>query len=157
VACRRVRALLTLEPVNPRRLKDQLVFVKDLAAHNDLTADHRIQPERAHGYDAVVAGRIRDGILRAFGARTRRIILFGSRVRGDALPDSDYDVLVVFDHLAPRDWRQTVLDLYDACREIGVAIEPHPMSALEFEETKEVIGGLAYPAAKEGVLLYENA
>ena len=31
------------------------------------------------------------------------------------------------------------------------------MSEREFEETKQVIGGLAYPAWKEGVVLYENA
>jgi hypothetical protein len=50
-----------------------------------------------------------------------------------------------------------VLELYDALHGIGVAVEPHPMSELEFEETKGVIGGLAYPAATEGVILYENA
>jgi predicted nucleotidyltransferase len=100
---------------------------------------------------------IRERIVQAFGARVRRIILFGSHARDDALPDSDYDVLVVFTELAPEEWRRTVLDLYDACRGSGVTVEPHAMSELEFEETKGVIGGLAYPAAKEGVILYKNA
>jgi hypothetical protein len=30
------------------------------------------------------------------------------------------------------------------------------MGELEFEETKHVIGGLAYPAHKYGLVLYEN-
>jgi len=30
------------------------------------------------------------------------------------------------------------------------------MGEEEFEETREVIGGLAYPAQKYGVVLYEN-
>lgn len=31
------------------------------------------------------------------------------------------------------------------------------MSEEEFEETKNVIGGLAYPALKYGLVLHENA
>jgi hypothetical protein len=156
---RKAMALRKLEGVNPKRLKYELVFVKDLPDYDDLAAVRRFvrEPERAYGYDAVVADRVREGILQVFGTRVRRIILFGSRVRGDALPDSDYDVLVVFEELAPKEWHRITLDLYRACRESGAAVEPHPMSELEFEETKSVIGGLAFPAAKEGVMLYENA
>jgi predicted nucleotidyltransferase len=133
--------------------------VKNVPAYDDLAAVRRFvrEPERAYGYDEAVADRLRERIVQAFGARVRRVILFGSRVRGDALPDSDYDVLVVLTELVPEEWRRTVLELYKACRGSGVTVEPHPMSELEFEETKGVIGGLAYPAAKEGVILYENA
>ena len=49
------------------------------------------------------------------------------------------------------------LPLYRALETAGVAAEPWVMSEEEFEETKSVIGGLAYPAWKEGVVLYENA
>jgi hypothetical protein len=47
--------------------------------------------------------------------------------------------------------------LYRTLEAVPVAAEPWVMSEEEFEETKGVIGGLAYPASKEGVLLYENA
>jgi hypothetical protein len=156
---RKAMALRKLERINPKRLKYEMVFVKGLPAYDDLAAVRRFvrEPERAYGFDAAVADRLRERIVQAFGARVRRIILFGSRVRGEALPDSDYDVLVLFDKLVPEEWRQTMLDLYGACRGSGATVEPHPMSELEFEETKSVIGGLAYPAAKEGVLLYEIA
>jgi len=156
---RKAMALRKLERVNPKRLKYELVFVKNLPAYDDLAGIRRFvrEPERAYGYDPAAAGRLREHILGAFGRRVRRIILFGSRARGDALPDSDYDVLVIFDDLGPAEWHRTMLALYDACRGSGAPVEPHPMSELEFEETKGVIGGLAYPAAKEGVVLYENA
>jgi uncharacterized protein len=34
----------------------------------------------------------------AFGARLKKVILFGSRARGDADEDSDYDVLVLLEN-----------------------------------------------------------
>jgi uncharacterized protein len=135
-----------------------MAFMKDRPAYEEPAAPQHVErvPEGADGYDRAVVDRLRERIIHTFGARVRRAILFGSRARGDALPESDYDVLVVFNELVPEEWRRTVLDLYDAFRGIGVAVEPHPMSELEFEETKGVIGGLAYPAATEGVILYEN-
>jgi len=36
-------------------------------------------------------------------------------------------------------------------------VEPWVMSEEEFEAGKTVIGGLAYPAWKEGVVLHEDA
>jgi predicted nucleotidyltransferase len=37
-----------------------------------------------------------------YGARVERVVLFGSRVRGDAHEDSDYDVAVFLRDLADR-------------------------------------------------------
>ena len=38
--------------------------------------------------------RFRDELHEIYGSRLARIVLFGSRARGDARPDSDYDVAV---------------------------------------------------------------
>jgi predicted nucleotidyltransferase len=38
--------------------------------------------------------RFRDALHAIYGSRLSRIVLFGSRARGDAHPDSDYDVAV---------------------------------------------------------------
>jgi predicted nucleotidyltransferase len=38
---------------------------------------------------------LRRGLQSLYGDRLARLILFGSRARGDAEPESDYDVLVV--------------------------------------------------------------
>jgi predicted nucleotidyltransferase len=107
--------------------------------------------------DVSVAERLKDLVLRTHGEGVRRIILFGSRARGDARPDSDFDLLVVVRNLAPEDAAAYRLSLYRAFRGTGVAVEPWVMPEEEFEETRGVIGGLAYPASKEGVLLYAKS
>ena len=40
-----------------------------------------------------------------YGARLERVVLFGSRARGEARPDSDYDVAVFLRSLPDR-WRE---------------------------------------------------
>ena len=59
-------------------------------------------------------------LLRAhFGGRLERVVLFGSYARAEATPDSDVDVLVVIDALAPGE-RGAAVDLaYDASRDGG--------------------------------------
>lgn len=38
--------------------------------------------------------RFRAAVTKLYGARAERVVLFGSRARDDARPDSDYDVAV---------------------------------------------------------------
>jgi len=42
---------------------------------------------------------IKAAVTQALGARLRQVLLFGSRARGDAAADSDYDLLVVVDRV----------------------------------------------------------
>jgi predicted nucleotidyltransferase len=44
--------------------------------------------------DDPVLVRLRDALNEVYGDRLERVVLFGSRARGDARPDSDYDVAV---------------------------------------------------------------
>ena len=44
---------------------------------------------------ATLLAQLRAGLERLYGERLVKVILFGSRARGDADPDSDIDVLVV--------------------------------------------------------------
>lgn len=41
-----------------------------------------------------ILARFRAALARIYGERLERAVLFGSRARGDARPDSDYDVAV---------------------------------------------------------------
>ena len=85
----------------------------------------------------------------------RRIILYGSRVRGTASPESDFDLLVI--ETEPVSKRDEMQRLRRAVHDLPYPVDVWVMGEQEFEETKNVIGGLAYPAYKYGVILYENA
>jgi uncharacterized protein len=45
------------------------------------------------GTDPVLR-RFRSAVAEIYGERVERVVLFGSRARGDAKPDSDYDIAV---------------------------------------------------------------
>jgi predicted nucleotidyltransferase len=46
--------------------------------------------------------RFRAAVTEIYGDRLERIVLFGSRARGDAQPDSDYDVAVFLRDMPDR-------------------------------------------------------
>jgi predicted nucleotidyltransferase len=153
---RKAVALRRLEGLDPDRLRYEMVFVRDVLGADQLSGAYRFirEPESAYETDRQVAERLKELVLQSEGDRVRRIILFGSRARGDARPDSDYDLLVVMGDLTREEHKERLLALYRAFEGVGVVAEPWIMSETYFEETKEVIGGLAYPANKEGMMLY---
>jgi hypothetical protein len=155
---RKAIALKKLERLNPDQLKYELIFASGGVTYDQLTEVRRFvqEPEGVYEHDLAIAQQLKDLVLQADGSRVRRIILFGSRARGDARPDSDFDLLVVLRDISPDEKRSYRLSLYRAFQDAGVTVEPWVMEEEEFEETKRVIGGLAYPAWKEGVLLYAN-
>ena len=46
--------------------------------------------------------KFRNALQEVYGLRIERVVLFGSRARGDAEPDSDYDVAVFLHDLTDR-------------------------------------------------------
>jgi predicted nucleotidyltransferase len=44
--------------------------------------------------DRAILERFRRALDEVYGSRLERVVLFGSRARGDARPDSDYDIAV---------------------------------------------------------------
>lgn len=46
--------------------------------------------------------RFRAAVADLYGERVERVVLFGSRARGDARPDSDYDVAVFLRGMGDR-------------------------------------------------------
>ena len=49
-----------------------------------------------------VLARFRTAVIEMYGDRLERVVLFGSRARGDAQPDSDYDVAVFLRDMPDR-------------------------------------------------------
>ncbi len=105
--------------------------------------------------DYKAAGALKDKLLDQSGGRIRRIILYGSRARGAAAPHSDFDLLVIEADPVSR-WEET-RRLRRALDDLSYSVDIWVMGEEEFEETKDVIGGFAYPAHRYGVVLYENA
>lgn len=82
-----------------------------------------------------------------------RVILFGSAATGTMTPDSDLDLLVIEDNVAYE--REESIRLRSSLGDIGYPVDVFAMTRIRFEETKDVIGGLAYPANKYGRVIYE--
>ena len=85
----------------------------------------------------------------------RRIIVFGSAATGSMTRDSDIDVLVIVSGV--ENIRDLRVSIRDALRGLGYPIDVFVMDEERFEESKDVIGGLAYPANKYGRVIHEAA
>jgi predicted nucleotidyltransferase len=88
-------------------------------------------------------------------AEPRRIILFGSAATGQMTQDSDIDLLVL--ESAPGDARKESVRIRQAVRGLGYPFDIIVMAVERFEESKDVVGGIAYPANKYGKVIYEEA
>jgi predicted nucleotidyltransferase len=85
----------------------------------------------------------------------RQIWLFGSRARGDATPDSDWDLFVVVDDTVGDDELDPGIGRR-LRRECGVRADVIPWRAGEFAEFRGTPNTLAYSVATDGVLLHER-
>jgi len=98
----------------------------------------------------------REIVQRILGVTTPdRIILFGSAASGEMTRDSDIDLLVV----APRPGNtvEERVRLCDALRGLGFPFDVFLIATDRYEESKDIFGGIAYPAHKYGRVIYEAA
>lgn len=102
-----------------------------------------------------IGEQLRNEIVRRIcnTAAVARIVLFGSAATGQMSRDSDVDLLVLEDE--PDDIRQEMMRLRAALRGLEMPFDVLVMSKKRFEETKDVIGGIAYPANKYGRVIYD--
>lgn len=84
-----------------------------------------------------------------------QIWLFGSRARGEATPESDWDLLVVVAD-DTRDEDLDPLEIYRTRKSSGVRADIVLYPAQEFREDLGVPNTLLYEVARDGVLLYES-
>ena len=84
-----------------------------------------------------------------------KIILFGSYAYGDPTEDSDLDILIVTEgRLSPEG---TYKIQREFSREFSIPLQLTCVSDEEFSDTKDIIGGITYPASKYGEILYEKS
>jgi len=82
-----------------------------------------------------------------------RIYLFGSVARGEAGPDSDYDLMLVVADDAPADHQRSRL-AYQALRGTGVAADVLVSTHSRFERRARVVASLPATVLREGKLLH---
>lgn len=105
------------------------------------------------GVDETLLAEIVRRVLTA--ARPDRIILFGSAASGQMTKDSDIDLLIV--DPSPRNTRAESVRIRRALGDIGYPVDVIVIAADRFEATKNIIGGIAYPANRHGRVLYAAA
>jgi uncharacterized protein len=86
-------------------------------------------------------------------AHPKRIILFGSRARGDSSSDSDFDVMVVED--PPLDRLKEMVRLNRALKTFNAAIDLLVVSEERFQYWRDTPGNVYHEAASQGRILYE--
>ncbi|MDE0636086.1 MAG: HEPN domain-containing protein [Candidatus Poribacteria bacterium] len=93
-----------------------------------------------------------DRIVREFDPL--QIILFGSQARGDADPNSDIDLLVVFSELTDK--RKIAVDIERALADVPVAKDILVSTPEELERSRTRIGSVLRYAQQEGKILWKN-
>lgn len=83
-----------------------------------------------------------------------KIVLFGSRARGEGRPGSDIDLLVIADSDEPR--HQRPRRLYGALRDIMLPMDIVVYTPEEIEEWSQVRQAFVTTAVREGKALYED-
>lgn len=94
------------------------------------------QSVAVHPQDDPIIMRFRSALGGIFGDRIERLVLFGSRARGDARRDSDYDIAIFLNDFADRrqEVRRLVPLVTDIVEETGAVIHPMPFRAGTWRE-----------------------
>jgi len=114
----------------------------------------RIESDRQLDREALndpTLAEIVDSLVKVYGPQA--VYLFGSAARGEAGPDSDYDLLLVVADSAPADLRRARAG-YQALWELGTGADIAICTRTEFESRLHLKASLPATVQREGKLLY---
>jgi len=101
-----------------------------------------------------IAKKIITEEIERFGLNVIKIILFGSRARGNFKKYSDWDLLVLVDKdIQPHQKREMTGEIYRLLAKLEDSYELIIKSQSSFEKKKHLIGCISYEADKEGVIV----
>lgn len=98
-----------------------------------------------------------DGAVRRLAEATKAeaIVLFGSRARGDARPESDWDLCIVLpDDIEPGKFNPG--SLWSLCLAGDEAVQVYPIRRSVFEEKRHERNSVSHDVYQDGVILYGN-
>ncbi len=81
-----------------------------------------------------------------------KIFLFGSRARGDNRPDSDYDLVLIYD--GEKNKRQVKIESRRSCRDVDASIDILTLTSEELNRYRKVANTLEREITENGVVIY---
>lgn len=84
----------------------------------------------------------------------KAVVLFGSRARGDWLPWSDYDLLVIAGYSEP--YLERIKKILDLLADTKLPVEPHPYTPREALEMLHQGNPIIVDAIEEGIPLHKT-
>ncbi|QOJ79247.1 nucleotidyltransferase domain-containing protein [Infirmifilum lucidum] len=85
----------------------------------------------------------------------KAIILFGSRARGDWIPGSDYDLLIIADF--KENYLARLRRVLEILKDVKLPVEPHPYTLEEALNMLSRGNPLIVDAMEEGRVLYSSS
>ncbi len=105
--------------------------------------------------DKIDLGIIRTKLFNEFGNEIKEVILFGSRAKGDATINSDYDILIILNK-KDYNWKYKFRInevIYDLELENDIIIDTHILSEYEVNNTLRGSQPIFINALENGVYL----
>jgi len=90
-------------------------------------------------------------VLRQYDVKPLKIILFGSRARGNYKEDSDWDCFVIVEELDREKKREIIARIRMELASLKIPNDIIIQSSATFEKRKNDVGYLSYYVLKEGV------
>jgi len=95
-----------------------------------------------------------EAVFNEFGVKADKIILFGSRARGDFKPESDWDVLVIArNNLSIKEKMVYSKKVRENLAKLGIDCDIIIKSEKEVESSKKMFGSVVREAMREGMPL----
>lgn len=82
------------------------------------------------------------------------IILFGSQARGNARPDSDYDILVIKSGISKKEERPITHKIYRSLIDSDACVDVIVKSPESIETSRKLFVSVVKEALKEGIVIY---
>jgi len=101
-----------------------------------------------------IIAKIINDVLGQKGIAVKKIILFGSRARGNFKKDSDWDLMIVIDrNLSFLEKRRFIAEMQRNLAKLKIPNDIILKSEQQFNAKKNYVGCMSYYASKEGLLV----